>query len=262
MVEVREIINERVEERLAVIEQKLRNSFRNMRIDNEESKKSLKEVIDNLQGFSRERVLQSVFDEEMKKLREEIKAIKKDLEMDFEDKYSSSSKRIKSLEKELSDVDLSERVRKSVLKDIEKRLSEILKKQKEKLKEISKENDKKISKEFDKYKNKADDIKKEFVMFRNEFVVLRESLDKWKIEIGRELNSLVEEKEETFESRIKDLRNQINSLKARNTILTKELNELKGKNSKKLEKQPKKPIKKKTSNNKTFLSKIVDSLAD
>jgi hypothetical protein len=255
--DIREVIDKKIEEKFSIIEIKIKNSFKDLKKDNDEKRKLLKKITGDFKNFSEERVILSVFNKEISKIQEEIKILKKNLDKDLEEKQLLNSRRIESMERKISDRDIKYKVKKLVLEDIKENLQKLTKNQKEELKNESKENSIRISKDLDKYTDKADYLKKEFSMFKNEFVILRENLDKWKIDIAKELKSLIFEKEEINLDNIQDIKNQINSIKARNTILTKEINSFQVNEPKKLLEEIKEDKKKEK-----WVDKLINSLSD
>lgn len=253
-----EIITKKVEENFRLVEDKLRNSFGAIKRDNENLRALLANLDKKLNILADRKLEVSGFKENINLIKKELKLQLEEFNKNCSDLDSKNQKKIIAIEKAISEKGIEKKVYNELLKKVNLKFSELSNKQKEDLKSLQKENLNKLNRGFDKYNDRTEYLKKEFIMFKNEFVLLRESVDNWKKEIARELKELVEDKEEAIFVSIKDLRNQINALKARNTILTREINGFKGNGSKELIEE----IRTKDKKKKGFLTKIVEGLAD
>ncbi len=227
MVELNELINRKLHYKFLSMEDKLRNSFQAIKQENQLIRHSLDITKKKIEFLSQEKVFKSDFEKELKN------------EMDkcldnFKQTFSKLEKQILEIKKDISDKEIKSSIKKELSQEIRKYFSELSKKHKKEFKNLDKENTKIINQKFDKYKDKAEYLRKEFIMFKNEFIILRQHLDSWKKDIGSELKDLLESDRKRVEVSFKDLRNQIISLKARNTILTREVNSLKRNGSAKL----------------------------
>ncbi len=249
MVELREIINKRIDERISIVENKLRNSFQAMRKDNEQIRNILKDLDERIKSSSAKSVDSLEFEKKISELNKTV-----------ETKFNENKEDLSKLKKEISKEDLKKNLSKEILNELKPYFSDLSKKQKEEFKELDKDNLKKISKNFDSFNEKSEDLKKDFLMFKHEFIGLRNDWEDTKNNLGRELKELLRQTEKGFERPLNDLRNQIVSLKARNTVLTRELNSLKGNGHKEVLKEIK-TIKQKKKK-KGLIDSVVDLLAD
>jgi archaellum component FlaC len=210
-----DIIKKEVGFRFNLIEKKLIISFQSIKKDKElvstEISKIKKEILD------------------LGNLKEEVSSLK----TIFSDRLDKISNELESTKKLISKKDL----RKDVLMELKSDLVDLSKKQKQEINDFQKKERKSLEKDFMKYSKKSDDLKNEFIMFKHEFVSLRDDWEDARENLGRELKELLKQTEEGLQGSLEDLRNQITALKARNTILTKELNSLKGNGYKELIKE-------------------------
>jgi ParB family transcriptional regulator, chromosome partitioning protein len=230
---INKLIDKKLEYKLIFIENKLKNSFHAIKQDNQSIRDSLGLNNKKIEFLSQNKVFKSDFEQELKKEMEKcFNELRKNYS-DLSEKIEANTEEIQTLEKNLSEKDIKGKLKKELSQELKQLFSELSKKQKKELKELDKENARKLEKNFKKYNERVEYLKKEFIMFKNEFVTIRESLEKWKKDIGIELKEVLEEEKKENENSFKSIRNQVNSLKTRNTILNKELNSLK-RSSKKL----------------------------
>lgn len=269
MVEVRQIINERVEERLGIIENKLRNSFKFLKKDFDDLKNQIDLLNKKAEKIMNEAVSKKELETSIQQQRDYFLKENSSMFNNFQEKQKKLQEEIKKFNKIISEKKLEKEIKQKVSCETDKKFQEQQEKQKKEIEKIQEKYDKKIQTDFSKYDESKDDLKKEFVMFKNEFVGLRDEVGIWKKDIGKELKDLLDEKEQQYSVEFQELKSQINSLKARNTVLTKELNSLKGNGSKELikeiksseDKKEKKVVVKKQKKT-GFWSFVVDKLSD
>ena len=242
MVDVGGLVDRMLDKKLIAIEDKLRNSFGAIKQNDERIRSIIESLVGRLDDSDKDKAGDA---EAKREIFERLKLCEKE---------------ISEMRKEISSKDIKDKIRKEISLEIREYFSKSSDKQKKELKSLDKDNTKRLEKKFKKYKEKTENLKREFIMFKNEFVILREHLDDWKKDIGSELKEALKEGDRKQEFSIRDVKNQINSLKARNTILNKELNLLKGRNPKAPVKEVKKG--KKKAKKKGFLSNLVDRLID
>jgi chromosome segregation ATPase len=229
MVEIIELIKAEVEKELKSVEEKLRNSFKHTRMDIKllgEETASLSERIDQLfkEGLSKP-YLESSLNQTEAKFSEKLNYFLENHCKKFEDMILS----FKELKKSLSKTTIRRELERQLLAKLKEELMHMESSLK---KRVLKKEKKKTDKALKKMKDRADYLTREFYMFRNEFVSIRKELEQWKQEIGRELKEILDRREEQLSSLLTELKNQVISLKAKNTLLSNELAEMSSKKRK------------------------------
>jgi hypothetical protein len=190
---------------IRLIESKLRNSFVELKKDIDRIKEfvfelnlSLKKIsFDELKKTEKYRL------DEMEEIKEEISLIRKSEEL-FEEKLIQ-------LRKKRIPIELKKNFFREFKAVLTKEIEKLTRKQKRTLNELEKKNKKKVVREIDKIKNTNEDLKKEFLMFRNEFIKIREENDLWKKEIGKELKEILDKEKREQKKNFYNLKEQIRS---------------------------------------------------
>lgn len=255
---VREYLERRVNEKFNMIEDKLRNSFREIRRDNEIIKDKISALDNNIKNSSYGRLLREldrVKSEMSKNHREILDKINKEIGELRNNEVKKNTENIKSIDKELRKDDLKGTIR----KDLQKEIDEKLKKDVGNLKEIEKN----MKKDISTYK---ENISSSMTTIVNERDARMKEIEKELATLSKELKKEISEiskkgiiyikdsangkKNDTIKEPPRSLKKEAKKTEKK---IEKEDNKKSGKNNKKVKKLDKQE---------NFFERIINSLAD
>lgn len=181
MVNIQEHIDQRIEGRFEIIENKLRNSFQAIKQDNDFIKKKIQE-------------LNTIFENSnSKKVMTDFDKLKSDTTLDFNDLKKTITSNVENLRKEIN--------KKNIKEDVKSTLR----------KEVYSEFEKRIDKKFEKFENCSKDIKNDFSFHKKDIQKQVDCMGERVNDFQDSINKNVEEKAQTT---VKEVKTQNSSLKS------------------------------------------------
>lgn len=181
MVNIQEHIDQRIEGRFEIIENKLRNSFQAIKQDNDFIKKKIQE-------------LNTIFENSnSKKVMTDFDKLKSDTTLDFNDLKKTITSNVENLRKEIN--------KKNIKEDVKSTLR----------KEVYSEFEKRIDKKFEKFENCSKDIKNDFSFHKKDIQKQVDCMGERVNDFQDSINRNVEEKAQTT---VKEVKTQNSSLKS------------------------------------------------
>jgi len=209
MEQAKRYLDERIEEKFKLVEDKLRNSFQAIKKDNEFIKNKIKELGENIDRSNSAKVFT-----ELDKFKAEVKI---DLNQ-IAEQISNSTAELKDIEIEPINEDIKQIKRELNKKDIRNDIRDQLRK------EIYAEFEKKINNEFEKFSDTTKDIKQNVSAYKKEVLNRVDYATENLEETSNGLKQIIEEEKEAF----------ARTVKSRNDSLEREFSKLKDKISEKL----------------------------
>lgn len=181
MVNVQEHIDQRIEGRFEIIENKLRNSFQAIKQDNDFIKKKIQELNTIFEGSNSKKVLN------------EFDKFRGDITIDFNDIKKTLTTDVSALRKEIN--------KKNIKEDVKTTLR----------KEVYSEFEKRIDKKFEKFENCSKDIKSDFTFHKKD---IQKQVDCMGERVNDFQDSINKNVELAASTTVKEVKTQNSSLKS------------------------------------------------